>query len=94
MTKRKKYTEEFKKDAVRLMLARGQQTVQQVSDRLGVRTNQLYRWHQKYRNEVSGATQTRDERDRAEELRRHVRQLEQENAILKKAAAFFAKESL
>ncbi len=94
MTKRKKYTEEFKKDAVRLMLARGQQTVQQIADRLGVRSSQLYRWHQKYRSEVSGATQTRDERDRTEQLRRRVRELEQENAILKKAAAFFAKESL
>lgn len=94
MAKRKKYSEEFKKDAVRLMLARGQQTVQQVGNRLGVTSSHLHRWHRKYSHEVSGATPTTDERDRTEELRRRVRRLEQENAILKKAAAFFAREIL
>lgn len=94
MAKRKKYTEEFKKDAVRLMLARGQQTLQQVADRLGVTSSHLHRWHKKYGQQVSGSTPTAEERNKTEELRRRVRQLEQENAILKKAAAFFAREIL
>lgn len=94
MAIRKKYTEEFKKDAVRLMQARGQQTIPQVATRLGVTSSHLHRWHKKYAHGVVGATSTTQERDRNEELRRRVRQLEQENAILKKAAAFFARELL
>ena len=42
--KRNKYTEEFKRDAVRLMRNRGERTVAQVADDLGVGTNQLHRW--------------------------------------------------
>ncbi len=94
MTKRKQYTDEYKKDAVRLMLGRGQQTVQEVASRLGLNGNQLHRWHKKFGHELSGTAATTEDRDRTEELRRRNRQLEQENAILKKAAAFFAKEIL
>lgn len=42
--KRNKYTEEFKRDAVRLMQNRGERTVAQVADDLGVPANQLHRW--------------------------------------------------
>ena len=41
---RKKYTEEFKRDAVRMMRNRGERTVAQVADDLGVQPNQLHRW--------------------------------------------------
>ena len=41
---RKKHTEEFKRDAVRMMRNRGQRTVAQVADNLGVNANQLHRW--------------------------------------------------
>jgi transposase-like protein len=41
---RKKYTLDFKRDAVRMMRNRGTRTVAQVGDDLGVSGNQLHRW--------------------------------------------------
>jgi transposase len=93
MKKRKQYTEEFKKDAVRLMLARGSRTVADVAKGLGLGQSLLHRWHQRYGSELRGrATASQHEREDIEKMRRRVRELEQENSLLKKAAALFAKE--
>lgn len=93
MGKNKKYSEEFKKDAVRLMLARGTRTIRDVARGIGVSPSMLHRWHEKYGAEVSGgAVQSQHEREDVEQMRRRLRELEQENALLKKAAALFAKE--
>lgn len=97
MKKRRKYTEEFKRDAVKLMVNRGTRTVEEVAKRVGVSPSMLHRWHQLHEEAVaSGRSQpeTSQGSDDTEALRRRVRQLEQENALLKKAAAFFAKENL
>ena len=93
MAKRKKYPEEFKKDAVRLFMARGDRTAQEVADGLGVRANKLYTWQKKYGPELAESEPSQNA-ENIEVLRRRNRQLEMENAILKKAAAFFAKEIL
>jgi transposase len=92
--KRNKYTEEFKRDAVRLMRNRGERTVAQVADDLGVPTNQLHRWASKLdardvakRNDQGETLEAENRR-----LRKEVERLKKEKAILKKAAAFFAKE--
>jgi transposase len=93
MGKRRRHTEEFKKDAVRLMLARGTRTIAEVANGIGVSASMLNRWHQKYGPEVSGgAVRSQAEREDVEKMRRRLRELEQENGLLKKAAAFFAKE--
>jgi len=93
MAKRKQYTEEFKKDAVRLMLARGTRTVDEVAAGIGVSQSMLYRWHQRFSMELTGRpAATEQEREDVERLRRRLRELEQENSLLKKAAALFAKE--
>lgn len=93
MGKRNHYSEEFKKDAVRLMLARGTRTVGEVARGIGVSPSMLHRWDQRYRGAVSGgAVQSQHEREEVEQMRRRLRELEQENALLKKAAALFAKE--
>ncbi len=42
----------------------------------------------------TGVVASQDNNEETENLRRRLRQLEMENALLKKAAAFFAKESL
>ena len=87
MGKRKTYTEAFKKDAVRLLLARGTQTIEEVAQRIGVSSSMLHRWHQKYGAELSGsAVRSQDEREDVERMRRRLRELEQENSLLKKAA--------
>ncbi len=93
MGKRKQYTEEDKKDAVRLMLSRGTRTVAEVANGLGLSQSMLHRWHQRYGDEVSDqATVSQHEREDIEKMRRRLRELEQENSLLKKAAALFAKE--
>ena len=93
MAQRRQYAAEFKKDAVRLMLSRGTRTVKEVAAGLGINTNILYRWHRRFGSEVTGRpTTSEQEREDVEKMRRRLRELEQENSLLKKAAALFAKE--
>jgi transposase len=90
---RKKYTEEYKKDAVRLMLARGSRTVGEIATELGIHESLLHRWYRRYGVELSGQPEnSQNDRENMERMRRRLRELEQENALLKKAAALFAKE--
>jgi transposase len=92
---RKKYTDEFKRDAVRMMRSRGERTVAQVADDLGVTANQLHRWA---KDQTEAMLSKRNERgetleDENRRLRKENERLRMEKAILKKAAAFFAKET-
>ena len=92
---RKQYTEEFKRDAVRMMRNRGTRTVAEVADDLGVVPNLLHRWARALdqdavaKRNVEGETLEQENR----RLRKENEQLRMEKAILKKAAAFFAKDS-
>jgi len=92
---RRKYTDEFKRDAVRMMRNRGTRTVAEVADDLGVATNILHRWAQKL--DKNAVAKRNDEGETLEQevrrLRKEVEQLRVEKVILKKAAAFFAKDS-
>jgi transposase len=92
---RKKYTDEFKREAVRMMRNRGTRTVAQVADDLGVATNILHRWAQKFDKDAvtkrNGEGETLEQEVRR--LRKENEQLRMDKAILKKAAAFFAKDS-
>jgi transposase len=92
---RRKYTEEFKRDAVRMMRNRGTRTVAEIADDLGVATTILHRWAQKL--DKDAVAKRNDEGETLEQevrrLRKEVEQLRVEKAILKKATAFFAKDS-
>jgi transposase len=92
---RRQFTEEFKKDAVRMMRGRGSRTVAEVADDLGIVPNLLHRWAQKFDRDVvakrNAEGETLDQEVRR--LRKEVEQLRVEKAILKKAAAFFARDS-
>ena len=95
MGKRKKYTDDFKRDAVRMMRNRGTRTVAEVADDLGVPANHLHRWA---RLTDAQAVAKRNEQgetleDEVRRLRKEIERLRMEKAILKKAAAFFAKDS-
>jgi transposase len=86
---RNKYDEEFKKNAVKLSYA-SNKTVKEIAEDLGVHGSMLYRWRRKYT--VQG------EKTRWATLEEECRALQLENAelrmerdMLKKAAAYFAK---
>jgi len=86
---RRQYDEEFKKRAVQLSYNPGR-SVQSVVDSLGISHSMLYRWRQKYGEQgekTAEAVQTEAER----QLRKRIAELEEENEILKKASAYFAK---
>lgn len=91
---RKRYTREFKLEAVRL-LELGQKPATQLALELGVQRNQLYKWQAQLNAGV--ALHARPGRPRREEeseltrLRRELKQVKEERDILKKAATYFAK---
>jgi len=92
--KRNRHTEEFKREAVRLMLSRGERTVGDVARGIGVKEGDLHRWRDKYGGSVRAtASITETPEQEVKRLRKEVERLRMEREILKKAAAFFAKES-
>jgi transposase len=88
------FTSEFKAGAVRLVLDEGK-SVSRVARDLDLTASTLCGWVKQARADRSnGATGlTTAEREELSALRKEVRELRMEREILKKAAAFFAKES-
>ena len=68
MGKRRQYTDEFKKDAVRLKIGRGSWTVAEVAASIGVSTNLLHAWNRAFGDEVAGRP-TVSEQEREDALR-------------------------
>ncbi len=95
MAEHKRYAEEFKLQAARLIVEHGY-TYRQASEQLGVHGWSIRQWVRKFRD--SGQLPLKDQPVAvAEELkaaRKELLRLRMENEILKKAAAYFAKESL
>ncbi len=91
---RRSFTDEFKAGAVRLVLDEGQAMAQVARD-LDLTESSLRAWVDQARADRSGGKTglTSDERAELTELRKENRRLRMERDILKKAAAFFAKES-
>lgn len=86
MSERKKYSEEFKIEAVRLMLNRNERTVVEVAKSLGVRSNQLYRWRQKYEGAIRDPQRyARGTAEQAEirRLKKQLAEVQMEREILK-----------
>ena len=93
---RRSFTPEFKADAVKLCKA-GDRTIAQVAEDLDLTETALREWVKKAEETSEDSTSTEPlsgvERDELKELRKRVKRLEMEREILKKAAAFFAKEN-
>ena len=93
---RRKFTREFKLEAVRLIKERGVSYVQASQD-LTVQVSQLRDWVKKFaddpQHEFPGHGQVKPEQLEIARLKREVTKLKAERDILKKAAAYFAKES-
>ena len=92
---RRSYTDEFKAGAVALVLEEGK-TVSQVARDLDLTETAFRRWVEQARADQGKGKPgvlTKTEREELSRLRRENRELKMERDILKKAAAFFAKES-
>jgi transposase len=94
---RRKFTREFKLEAVRLIKGRGVSYVQAAQD-LGVHVSQLRDWVRRFSDDPQhafpGHGQMKPEQAEIARLQREVTKLKAERDILKKAAAYFAKESM
>ena len=93
--KRRSFTREFKAEVVELCL-RGDRSVGQVAQALDLTESAVRLWvrqSQVDRGKGPPGALTSDEQAELRRLRREVRVLREEREILKKAAAFFAKES-
>lgn len=95
--KRRQFTREFKLEAVRLAME-SEQPLSQVARELGIRRDMLQRW----RDEVEGRAPEEvfpgqgngsGSEEEIRRLRRELEQVKQERDFLKKATAYFAKES-
>lgn len=89
----KRYTEEFKIEAVKQVTERGY-SVREVADRLGTTTHSLYAWRLKYGQGSQYSAQKDDQQSELKRLRAELKRVTEERDILKKATAYFAKESL
>ena len=92
---RRRFTAEFKSEAVKLAEESGR-SLQAVAGGLGVHANQLRGWRNEHLAAGSAEALSRQKAEAAElaRLRRENKRLEQENEILKRAAAFFAREAV
>jgi len=93
-TKRKRYSNEFKREALKRASEEGMTDVR-ICEELGVSTRQLRRWrdelHLHGEKAFPGHGKSRDQE--LTQLRRELEKIKQERDFLKEAAAYFAKES-
>jgi len=96
MGKRNKYTKQFKKDAVNLIIKEGYKFTE-AGRNLGIHEATLRRWKNEFEQDgeeaFPGKGNMTPEKEEIFRLRKEVHQLKMEREILKKAAVFFAKES-
>jgi transposase len=85
---RKKYDEEFKKNAVKLSYA-SPKSVRQVADDLGISENRLYAWRKKYTAD-GDKTRYATLEEENKSLRLQLAEARIEADMLKKATAYFA----
>jgi len=95
MTTRKKYSKEFKLDAIGLVLNQGYTRTQAASS-LGINANMLGRWLKEQQSDdghaFRGNGKLTPDQEEIRTLKAQVKRLEMEKEILKKATVFFAKE--
>ncbi len=83
--KSKRYTEEFKQEAVKQVTERGY-SVAEVAKRLGTTTHSLYAWLKRYSESNPRQTMKLDEQAEIAKLKSELRRVTEERDILKKAA--------
>lgn len=93
MAKRKRFTPDFKQEAVRMMI-NSDKSAADIARELKIHRNQLYKWKEQLGNGVARASKTAQGRSSNEltRLRQELQRVKEERDIFKKAAAYFAKE--
>jgi len=96
MSTRKKYSKEFKLDAISLVLEQGYSRVEAARS-LEINANMLGRWVKELQTDdgqaFRGNGRLTPEQEEIRKLKSQVRMLQMEKDILKKATVFFAKET-
>ena len=94
MVKRRKYSQEFKREAV-LLASQPGVTLKQIGEELGVNAGMLGRWRRELaeHDEQAFMGQGNPRDTEVATLKRELVRVKQERDFLKEAAAFFAKES-
>jgi transposase len=91
--KRTKYTAEFKEEAVKQVIDKGH-TVVDVAKRLGIAEGVLYTWVSKFKKaDEPESSDLKAMQAEMAKLKDELRRTTEERDILKKAAAYFAKQS-
>ena len=89
MNSSKRYTEEFKIEAIKQVTERGY-SVADVADRLGTTTHSLYAWLKRYGEQSPQQSNKADDQAEIAQLKAELRRVTEERDILKKAAKYFA----
>lgn len=92
-SQKKQYTSEFKDQAVSLVIEAGRPAIE-VCKELGIKSSTLHTWLGKARGFQTSKYESGDLSSENKRLKKELKQAQLENAILKKAAAYFAKETL
>jgi transposase len=88
---RQRYSAEFKEEAVRQVTQRGY-SVREVAQRVGVSEHSLYKWVRAAGPKDAEATELAAAKLEMQKLTAELRRVQEERDILKKAAAYFAKD--
>jgi len=92
MNKGIRFTDEFKQDAVAQVVERGY-AVSEVAERLGISTKSLYTWKARFSKPPHVQAEVLDQAAEIRRLKRELARVTEERTILKKATAYFARES-
>ena len=92
MANRHTYTDEFKREAVEYARSSDQPRYK-IAETLGISGGALAAWIKNAERDEQPAALSADERAELVRLRKRLAELEQEKEILRKAAAYFAKET-
>ena len=94
--KGKRFDPEFKKDVVQLHI-NGNRTCASLAAELGIHPNTVYKWVQHYTDDPEqafpGSGNLKPDEEEMRKAQRRIKELENEVAILKQAAVYFAKNS-
>jgi transposase len=94
MKKQRRFSREFKQEAVRLIEESGK-SVAEIAAELGVSDNSLYRWRQEFRRDgeqaFPGQGRLKADDEYVRQLEQELKIVKQERDILKKAVSIFSK---